>query len=86
MYGPGGEGGACLWEGWAEAFLRQCPAVDPVDCSSKPNCENTEGAQKVLLGVITDARKGVRRNVRLPGAGAGQKYGGGGIMNWVLPG
>ena len=87
MYGPGGEGGACLWEGWAEAFLRQCPAVDPVDCSSKPNCENTEGAQKVLLGVITDARKGVCDATCASRAQAlVQKYGGGGIMNWVLPG
>ena len=87
MYAPGGEGGACVWEGWAETFLMQCPAEVSESCTSAPNCARTGGAHKVLLGVITDASKGVcDASCAARAQALVRKHGGGGIMNWVVPG
>ena len=86
MYVPGGEGGACVWEGWAETWLNGC--VTSSKCSGTPNCKPTpHGAKNILLGVITDAAKNVcDASCGKDAIALVNKYGGAGVMNWVLPG
>lgn len=93
MYVANGSGAGCDWDQWAEMFLSGCTACNcqPLMESCSAYCQQIGNIanykNKVVLGVITDAASHpVTSDQIVRAMDLCSKYGGAGILFWVLPG
>jgi hypothetical protein len=93
MYSASGAGAGCDWDGWAELLLSKglngCknPLFENSNIYSKDANLTSINPKKILLGLIVDTvGERVDSNIYRKSIELNKKYGGSGIIFWVLPG
>lgn len=93
MYSASGAGAGCDWDGWAELLLSKglsgcnTPLVEDRDIYAKNANLSSINPKKILLGLIVDTTGSrVDANIYQKSIELNKKYGGAGIIFWVLPG